>query len=1019
MRSLLVSVLLGLAFSALTVDAQPPEDVVRRFLTLAYDGHFEDLPVAQTVRMERFERNVRNILRVRCVRVEQAILTVEPKNADQATVLADVAISKTDPVERPGWFAVDTVLLRFELVREDDHWFISDVQDRDEELAAELLGSSHDERERILRERPQRVTKGLVRAVYASAMSLFGSGNKTEGAAAAEFARQLAIAAGDRGGEALAVATVVPEPRRHLERSQEGLAIAETTGDVDVLARTWYERGRAIRESIGGSRRSGDVVECYQKAKKFAVRAENPITLLRILYSHANHSATTELDYVTARRYVDEAMPIALEVGDEASVMALETVLTAVYVDQGDRERALFHHQRALRMAERLKHPAYGTLLIRSADMLLADGQLDEAKTVLGRVLTQTETGLKPALGSVPGNLVAKAVRILASIEAQRGNLSEAECLFRDATRHAGMSPNYYLCELAPQYLERKDGAAAALALCLATLSNPGLGNASKVAALLSAGRSYRALGSVDLGLEAVLEAIGIQEDNDARVAGDEQQRAYAATAISEYYELAAELAVDDGDPLRALAFLERGRGRVLTDVIENGRPNSMIEMDAAVQQQQSALEREATRVSVALDRARSAKDEPAVEKWTAELERARAARGSFADGVSARSERRNASRREIDPESLKALVERLPAHTVAVEYKVGAREIHAFVMFRDATGEPRVVVRTIETGREVVESKVNTFLAMLSARNLRIATAGRDLYELLIQPIENEISGAEVLLVIPDEILWRVPFAALVDRKNRYLAEQTAFVYAPSLTAFAAIVESPRRRRSDTASLFAVGNPYLDTADRTAAASFYRSADLTPLPDAEDEVDALRILYDPKRALVLKHEQATEARATTAMRDAAVAHFATHAILDDANPMYSRLMLARDHHAQEDGWLEGWEIARLDLKADLVVLSACDTARGRIGGGEGVVGLSWSFFVAGARSTVATQWKVASTSTAQLMIAFHRALLTGPADSATRKARALREAQLRALRDPHTRHPFYWAAFVLLGDPS
>ena len=87
---------------------------------------------------------------------------------------------------------------------------------------------------------------------------------------------------------------------------------------------------------------------------------------------------------------------------------------------------------------------------------------------------------------------------------------------------------------------------------------------------------------------------------------------------------------------------------------------------------------------------------------------------------------------------------------------------------------------------------------------------------------------------------------------------------------------------------------------------------------------------------------------------------------------MYSNLVLTQGS-AAEDGLLEAWELMNMDLRADLVVLSACETARGRVGAGEGVIGLSWALFVAGSPTTVVSQWKVASASTAQLMLEFQR----------------------------------------------
>ena len=143
--------------------------------------------------------------------------------------------------------------------------------------------------------------------------------------------------------------------------------------------------------------------------------------------------------------------------------------------------------------------------------------------------------------------------------------------------------------------------------------------------------------------------------------------------------------------------------------------------------------------------------------------------------------------------------------------------------------------------------------------------------------------------------------------------------------------------------------------------------------------------------------------------------HLATHGILNDASPMYSHLVLsAEGGSGEEDGLLEAWEVIDLDLEADLAVLSACETGRGRVGAGEGMIGLSWAFFVAGCPTTVVSQWQVESASTTELMLAFHRNLMKGES-----KAQALRSAALKLLGDRRYRHPFYWAGFVVIGEDA
>jgi CHAT domain-containing protein len=176
--------------------------------------------------------------------------------------------------------------------------------------------------------------------------------------------------------------------------------------------------------------------------------------------------------------------------------------------------------------------------------------------------------------------------------------------------------------------------------------------------------------------------------------------------------------------------------------------------------------------------------------------------------------------------------------------------------------------------------------------------------------------------------------------------------------------------------------------------------------------------LYGVGNARIYIGADAREDRAKAEMGNYRVLHFASHGILDSVSPMYSHIVLSTDDKSNDDGLLEAWEIMRLDLKADLAVLSACDTARGKTEAGEGVIGMSWAFFVAGCPTTVVSQWKVDSASTADLMIEFHKNLVQrtqGPQPT-WRKAEALREAMLVVMKNPKYRDPYYWAGFVVVG---
>jgi CHAT domain-containing protein len=168
-----------------------------------------------------------------------------------------------------------------------------------------------------------------------------------------------------------------------------------------------------------------------------------------------------------------------------------------------------------------------------------------------------------------------------------------------------------------------------------------------------------------------------------------------------------------------------------------------------------------------------------------------------------------------------------------------------------------------------------------------------------------------------------------------------------------------------------------------------------------------------------LVREQANETVVKREMVRHAILHFATHGYRDNRDPMHSHVLLASPRSGEaDDGALEARELMEMELKARLVILSACETAIGRVSGGEGMIGLTWALFIAGAPTTVASQWQVDSESTTKLMIEFHHNLtdIRDALNSSMTAAVALRRSALQLLRSPSTAHPFYWAGFVTVG---
>jgi CHAT domain-containing protein len=326
--------------------------------------------------------------------------------------------------------------------------------------------------------------------------------------------------------------------------------------------------------------------------------------------------------------------------------------------------------------------------------------------------------------------------------------------------------------------------------------------------------------------------------------------------------------------------------------------------------------------------------------------------------------------------------------------------------------------VFTIPLKEEDLGKRVRLLHDAIAGLRLTFATLSREIYDLLIKPVQPLIKGKTILCVIPDGILWDVPFQALMPEAGRYLAEDHSIYYAPSLSI---LIEMARRKASGSTlrdgSLLALGNPFVRLQTVRQLQEQQRYEAFEPLPAAEIEVSQLASIFCQKRSKIFTGADAEERVFKSLSPAFSIIHLATHGVLDDRHPLYSYLLLSkRDDDSIEDGLLEAREIMNLDLRADLAVLSACETAKGRIGSGEGVIGMSWAFFVAGCRTTVVSQWKVNSIGTSMLMINFYKLLEGSNTDNRMTKADALRLAALNLMKDRRYQHPYYWAGFVLIG---
>ncbi|MEO1348842.1 MAG: tetratricopeptide repeat protein [Cyanobacteria bacterium J06635_15] len=287
-----------------------------------------------------------------------------------------------------------------------------------------------------------------------------------------------------------------------------------------------------------------------------------------------------------------------------------------------------------------------------------------------------------------------------------------------------------------------------------------------------------------------------------------------------------------------------------------------------------------------------------------------------------------------------------------------------------------------------------------------------KDLHQVLIEPIADLLPSdpdANVVFM-PQGSLFLVPFAALQDADDTYLIEKHTVLTAPSIQVFGlAAREEAQGRSSEFSDGLVVGNPVMPQA-WIPGDNGLEELQLAPLPGAEAEALAIG---DFLNISPLIGAQATEAQIKQQLPSAPLIHLATHGLLEYGNPKSSGVLdvpgaLALTSGDGEDGLLTAAEILDMDLQAQLAVLSACDTGRGRITG-DGVVGLSRSLITAGVPSVIVSLWAVPDAPTAALMTAFYHQLQQGQS-----KAQALRQAMLATLKD--SPEPINWAAFTLMG---
>ncbi len=280
-----------------------------------------------------------------------------------------------------------------------------------------------------------------------------------------------------------------------------------------------------------------------------------------------------------------------------------------------------------------------------------------------------------------------------------------------------------------------------------------------------------------------------------------------------------------------------------------------------------------------------------------------------------------------------------------------------------------------------------------------------REMYNELIKPLDQYFPKNETPLILePQGPLWLLPFAALQDEKGSWMGDKWSLLYAPSADVTEEIRKEKEYGTPKTLNALFVGNPEMPEKIPGISTSLH----FDPLPGAEKEVKALSKFFPAEQCNLLLGKEATRTKILEEISKYNIVHLATHGLANADDPLNSFLILSPDE--KDNAVLTARDVIRLDIPSDLVVLSACQTGLGRITG-DGMIGLSRSFLVSGARSILVSQWSVSDEATEALMTSFYKYYLRED-DKATAMQKAMKE--IREI--PSFQHPRFWAPFIVVG---
>jgi CHAT domain-containing protein/Tfp pilus assembly protein PilF len=776
-------------------------------------------------------------------------------------------------------------------------------------------------------------------------------------------------------------------------------------------------------------------------------------------------------DSEKALDYENQALNLAREHNNRALELSTLAVIAGAYGDAGDAETARDYYQQAESLAEG-DRMAEVWVQVKIGTFYVKQGEYDRALPLFDRILPDSRTWHRPVLEATALYWMGVAYHKQGKWQRALESLSQALSVWP----HPDQMRRKILREMASVYQDSGEVPKALEYYEKAlTESRSAKDPQGEAFALGGMARAKRALQQTTEARRDIETALGILESVRAQIAGTESRSGYFAT-VQENYEFYVDLLMqlhaehpDQGFAAAALQASERARARGLLDMLVEAHADVHQGADARLLERERLLQQRLRARSEYQVRLLMRPHTPEQSLSVAHELQALTTQYEETEAAIRVSSPRYAALTQPVPLNLEQIQEQvLDPDTLLLEYALGedrsylwavtSSELASYVLPKRAEIE-RAVRRSCQllnarSTHTKGESETQAEARLARARAEYSIVAAR-LSDMILRPAVPLLRHKR-LLIVSDGALQYLPFAALpapvqggLAFPRRPLLQEAEIVTAPSATTLAVMRGDLAGRPPAPKTVAVLADPVFDGSDprvplkaqrprgrpTAGAASAGRAlprelkrswADaglpgqgwqIPRLPFSRREADAIIADAPAGDSMKAVDFQASRATATDpALAQYRIVHFATHGVFDSRTPALSGLVLSLvdQHGKSQDGFLRLWDIYNLHLPADLVVLSACQTALGKEIKGEGLVGLTRGFMYAGAPRVMASLWQVDDVATAELMSRFYNGVLKKHLPPAA----ALRAAQVSVSREKRWQgDPYYWAAFEIQGE--